>query len=101
MQENLNILQAICFYNSELLIEIMRERFKEDIVGQFNLVDYAEPDGGNRALHFAVLTGNIKIIDFVLKEMKADASTLTNNGLNVMHCAAQIDRGVLSLMMFS
>lgn len=88
MQENLNILQAICFYNSELLIDVMRERFKEDTASQSALVEYAEPDGGNCALHFAVLTGNIKIIDFVLKEMKADASMTTYSGLNVMHCAA-------------
>lgn len=30
MEENLNILQAICFYNSELLIDVMRERLIED-----------------------------------------------------------------------
>lgn len=30
MEENLNIIQAICFYNADLLIEVLRERFKDD-----------------------------------------------------------------------
>jgi hypothetical protein len=64
-------------------------------------VDYAEPNGGNKALHFAVLSGTISLIDFVLVDFKADAKQLTNNGLGALHCASQIDRGALSLMMFT
>lgn len=64
-------------------------------------MDYAEPGAGNKAIHFAVLSGNVRIIDFVLIDMKADPKALTLNGLNVLHCAAQIDRGALSLMLFT
>lgn len=30
MEEELNVLQTICFYNAELMIEVIRERFKDD-----------------------------------------------------------------------
>jgi hypothetical protein len=58
LEEELNILQAICFYNADLLIEVIKERFKDDPKNTKQLVDYAEPGGGNRALNYAVLTGN-------------------------------------------
>lgn len=51
-------------------------------------MEYAEPNAGNKAVHFAVLSGNIKIIDFIAKELKADYRSLTSNGLNILHCAA-------------
>jgi hypothetical protein len=70
------------------LIEVIRERFKDDPEGTKRLVDYAEPSAGNRAINYAVLTGNQKLIDFVLNEMKANANILTSSGLNVLHGAA-------------
>ena len=73
MEEQLNVLQAICFYNAEFLLEVIKDRLKDDESCTFMLVDYAEPNSGSKALHFAVLSGNIKIIDFVLQDMKADA----------------------------
>jgi hypothetical protein len=88
MEEDLNILQTICFFNAEQLIEPLKERFKDDIDHCFQLVDYAEPSAGNKAIHFAVLSGNNKIIDFVLQDLKADAKILTASGLSVLHCAA-------------
>lgn len=56
-----------------MLIDIVKERFKDDESCTFMLVDYAEPNSGSKALHFAVLSGNIKLIDFVLQDLKADA----------------------------
>lgn len=94
-------MQAVCFYNSDLLIEILKERFADDANGAKQLVDYEEPNAGNKALHFAVLSGNINIIDFVLIDLKANARSLTINGLGALHCAAQIDRGALSMMIFT
>jgi len=58
LDEELNVLQAICFFNSELLIEIIKDRFKGDNEGSRKLVEYEEPFAGNRALNFAVLSGN-------------------------------------------
>lgn len=88
MQEGLNILQAICFFNAEIFVDILKERFKEDKDSSFMLVDFAEPGAGNKAIHFAVLSGNTRIIEFVLFDLKADPKVLTHNGLNVLHCAA-------------
>ena len=88
MEEGLNIIQTICFYNAELFIDIMKDRLKDDHDSIFQLVDYAEPNAGNKAIHFAVLSGNVRIIDFVLLDLKADPKSLTMNGLNVLHCAA-------------
>jgi hypothetical protein len=101
LEEDLNILQTICFFNAELLIDVIRERFKDDPDGAKKLVDYAEPSSGNRAINYAVLTGNQLLIDFIHLELKANIKILTANGLNVLHGAAQIDRGALSLMNFS
>lgn len=88
LEEELNILQAICFYNADLLIEVIKERFKDDVAGAKLLVSYTEPSGGNRALNYAVLTGNQKIIDCVLLDLKADAKISTEAGLNLLHGAA-------------
>ncbi len=30
LEEELNVLQAICFYNADLLIEVIKDRFKDD-----------------------------------------------------------------------
>jgi hypothetical protein len=101
LEEDLNILQTICFFNAELLIDVIRERFKDDAEGAKKLVDYAEPSSGNRAINYAVLTGNQILIDFIHLELKANVKILTANGLNLLHGASQIDRGALSLMNFS
>jgi hypothetical protein len=53
------------------------------------------------AIHFAVLKGNKRIIDYLLRDFHADPYVLTTNGLSVIHCAAQFERGVLSIEMFS
>jgi ankyrin repeat protein len=53
------------------------------------------------AIHFAVLKGNKRIIDILLDDFKADPTALTANGLCVLHCAAQFERGVLSLEYFN
>ena len=88
LDEELNLLQAICFYNSEMLIEIIKDRFKGDKEGSKSLVEYEEPDGGNRALNFAVLSGNQKLIDFILNDLKANAKFLTTGRINLLHQAA-------------
>lgn len=53
------------------------------------------------AIHFAVLKGNRRIIDVLINDFKADPKALTSNGLCVLHCASQFERGVLSLEYFS
>ena len=40
------------------------------------------------ALHFAVLKGNHRIIDMIIKDLGASPMQQTRNGLNVLHCAA-------------
>jgi hypothetical protein len=75
--------------------------FIDDEAGRKELVSYAEPNGGNMAIHFAVLKGNKRIIDILLDDFNADHTVTTSNGLNVVHCAAQFERGVLSIELFS
>jgi hypothetical protein len=53
------------------------------------------------ALHFAVLKGNKRIIDVLINDFKADHTALTPNGLCLFHCAAQFERGVLSIEYFT
>jgi hypothetical protein len=88
LDEDLNLLQTLCFFNSELLIDVIRERFKDDPDCAKKLVDYAEPTAGNRAINYAVLTGNQHLIDFIHVELKANIKILTASGLNVLHGAA-------------
>jgi len=52
------------------------------------------------ALHFAVLKGNSKIINMIIKELGATPMQSTRNGLSVLHCAAQFERGTLSIESF-
>ncbi|CDW81985.1 dhhc zinc finger domain containing protein [Stylonychia lemnae] len=74
---------------------------KKDIELIKELVNYREPYGGNQTIHFAVVNGNKRVIDIILHKFHADPHALTLQGLNVMHCAAQSDRGVLSLYYFN
>jgi hypothetical protein len=53
------------------------------------------------AIHFAVLKGNKRIIDTLISEFNASALSLTSNGLTILHCAAQYERGSLAIEMFT
>ena len=64
------------------------------------MIEYQEPNGGNMALHFAVLKGNSKIINMIINDLGATPMQQTKNGLNVLHCAAQFERGTLSIENF-
>ena len=74
---------------------------KGDDIGKEDLAEYQEPHGGNIALHFTVLKGNKRIIDVLINDFKADHTALTPNGLCLFHCAAQFERGVLSIEYFT
>ncbi len=101
LKHNLNILQATSYFGAEVILKyltnflILEENVKKE------LIEYREPNGGNMAIHFAVLKGNKRIIDYLINDFHADPYVLTTNGLSVIHCAAQFDRGVLSIEMFS
>jgi ankyrin repeat protein len=71
----------------------------DDPATKHSLVNYREDKGGNQALHFAVSTGNRSIIDILLNLFKYNPKTPTANGLSAMHCSAQNDKGVLSMIM--
>ena len=78
-------MQAICFYNSDGLLEIIKDRFRDDKECSKSLIEYEEPFAGNRALNFAVLSGNQKLIDFLANDLKANAKLLTPGGINLIH----------------
>lgn len=100
LKHSLNILQAVCYYGAEKILKYLKKEFQDDEPGKAVLKDYAEPNGGNMAIHFAVLKGNKRIIDILLDDFEADPHVTTGNGLNVIHCAAQFERGVLSIELF-
>lgn len=101
LKHNLNILQATAYFGAELILKYLTKFFIVDEDAKKELVEYREPNGGNMAIHFAVLKGNKRIIDFLINDFHADPYVLTSNGLSVMHCSAQFERGVLSLEMFN
>jgi ankyrin repeat protein len=63
------------------------------------LVNYREPIGGNQALHFAAIHGNKSMLRSLLKDYGADPKSCSAKGLSILHCAAQSDRGILTLVM--
>lgn len=101
LKHNLNVLQAVSYFGAEKILKYLTKIFIDDEAGRKELVSYAEPNGGNMAIHFAVLKGNKRIIDILLDDFSADHTVTTSNGLNVVHCAAQFERGVLSIELFS
>jgi hypothetical protein len=101
LKHSLNVLQAVSYFGAEKILKYLTKIFIDDEAGRNELVSYAEPHGGNMAIHFAVLKGNKRIIDILLDEFNADHTVTTSNGLNVVHCAAQFERGVLSIELFS
>jgi hypothetical protein len=101
LKHNLNILQATSYFGSEVILKYLSNFLVLDDETKKELIEYREPNGGNMAIHFAVLKGNKRIIDYLLNDFHADPYVLTTNGLSVIHCAAQFERGVLSIEMFS
>ena len=99
-QNTMNFLQAACFYDAEKTVYWLKDRFEKDSESLEELINYKEPQGGNMAIHFAVINGNKKVIDCLLNDFNADPMVQTNKGLSVIHCAAQYDRGVLSIVYF-
>ena len=100
-KHSLNIIQAVCYFNAERILKYIKELFRDDSDAKRDLVNYQEPHGGNLAIHFAVLKGNKRAIDILLECFGANPLALTANGLCVLHCAAQFERGVLSIEYFS
>jgi hypothetical protein len=101
LKHSLNVLQAVCYYNSERIMKYLVQIFKDDAEAKSDLVRYQEPNGGNMAIHFGVLKGNKRLIDSLIKDFGADPQALTSSGLCVLHCAAQFERGVLSIEYFT
>jgi Ankyrin repeats (3 copies) len=99
-KHSLNILQAASYFGAEKILKYLRDLLKDEEQIKKDLAEYQEPNGGNMAIHFAVLKGNKRIIDILIQDFKADPTALTYNGLCVLHCAAQFERGVLSMEYF-
>ena len=96
----MNILQAACYFSSESIVKYLRDVFNKDSPKMQALVEFEEPFGRNQALHFAVLKGNYRIVDILINDLKANPASLTGNGLSILHCASQFERGTLSLELF-
>ena len=100
-KHSMNILQAACYFSSESVVTYLRDVFAKDPKSMSELIEYQEPFGGNMAIHFAALKGSKRIIDMLMKDFNAQADAKTSNGLSIMHCAAQFERGTLSIEMFA
>eukprot|EP00347_Sterkiella_histriomuscorum_P003212 403365161 len=99
-ERNLNILQAACFYDAENVIDWLSQKFEKDQIGRQNLINYSDPQAGNKAIHFAVVNGNRKVLEILLSSFGADPFSQTGKGLSVIHCAAQNDKGLFSIFYF-
>jgi hypothetical protein len=78
----------VCYFNAERILKYIKELFRDDPEVKKDLVNYQEPYGGNLAIHFAALKGSKRVIDILVDGFGADPSSLTANGLCVLHCAA-------------
>lgn len=76
-RHSLNVLQAGSYFGAEKILKYLKEAFKEDEAGREELAHYQEPNGGNMAIHFAVLKGNKRIIDILINDFKANPTALT------------------------
>ena len=61
-------------------------------------MSHRELRGGNQALHLAATTGNVFILQMLIQKFKADPYAVTHHNLTLMHCAAQEDRGIITLI---
>ena len=66
----------------------LRDAFEGDDYGRGQLAQYAEPQAGNKAIHFAVVNGNEIVLDILINEFKCNPWAITGKGLTVIHCAA-------------
>jgi hypothetical protein len=100
LKHSMNVLQAAAYYSAENVINYLLDKLRKSPNEMKELVEYKEPLGGNQALHFAVLKGNHRIVNVLVKDFKASPKSITENGLSILHCAAQFERGTLSLELF-
>ena len=70
-KHQMNGLQAACYFSSENIVKFLRDTFVKHLDFMKQLVEFPEPYGGNQALHFAVLKGNYRIVDILIKDFKA------------------------------
>jgi hypothetical protein len=84
----MNMLQAACYFSADSVVRYLKDLFKNEPELASELINYKEPFGGNTAIHFAVLKGNKKIIDILMKDFGSSPVALTSNGLSIFHCAA-------------
>jgi hypothetical protein len=49
-------------------------------------------------MHFAAAKADLRIFEILTQELRGDVFSKTSHGLNFLHCAAQDDKGVLSLI---
>ena len=79
---------------------MLSEIFKNDPEARKELVNHKEERGGNQALHFVATTGHLWILQTLLKKFGADIKAKTLHGLSVMHCGAQDEKGIISILFF-
>ena len=93
-----NLLAFCALHNNYAALKIIYEHSKNVDKSADNsfieLFDWTNQKSqkGLTALHFASFHGNIEMIEFLVTDLKADISIIDNQGLNVLHAAAQGDK---------
>ena len=83
-------------YDSANNIDIAGEEYSEKLFSNFvNAIDNL----GYTPIHYAIISGNIKLIN-VLIDNKADVSIRTKNGYTCLHLAASIDKLEIFLFLY-
>ena len=94
----MNILQFICKEGSIECLRALTE--KVPLAQKKELAGFRDQHLGSQAIHLAASSGNLKMIEILVKLYEADCKETTLSGQTVYHCAALKYNGIACIFLF-
>lgn len=71
-QQNMNLLQLVCFEEASLILEFIRKQFENDEEAKRQMAQHRDKHMGSQAIHLAAATGNRWIIEVLMLDFEGD-----------------------------
>ena len=69
---DMNLLQLVCFEEANLILEFMRVKFADDEAAKKQMAEHRDTHMGSQAIHLAAATGNRYMIEVLMLDFEGD-----------------------------
>ena len=103
MHLNYNIMMLACHYGAIKILHYLWDDVilkSEDPAGtrrKLLIGDSKKMKGGIQVVHLASMLGNLDVLRILSFKYNADFNARTDKGLTALHCAAQVNTGIVSI----